>query len=125
MAKSVQARRHEFTAKERKRIVERDGGQCIFCKMGYDTGNASWMDLQIDGIMHYIPRSRGGLGIAENGALGCRYHHRMLDNGRYGSRDEMLEMFKAYLQQHHSGWDEKKLMYSKWDFLEEVKCSGN
>lgn len=39
-------------------------------------------------IMHYIPRSKNGLGIPANGAVGCQCHHDMLDNGRQGRRTE-------------------------------------
>lgn len=68
-------------------------------------------------IMHYIPRSQGGLGIYENGALGCVEHHQMMDNGNQGRRAEMLENFKSYLMWHCPGWDESKLTYDKWGFL--------
>lgn len=72
-------------------------------------------------IMHYIPRSKNGLGIAQNGAVGCQYHHNMLDNGNEGNREEMLAMFRKYLKAHYPNWDEKKLVYSKWSFLEELE----
>ena len=71
----------------------------------------------IFGVMHYIPRSQNGLGIAQNGAIGCQYHHNLLDNGNKGLREEMLEIFREYLKEHYPDWDEKKLTYSKWGFL--------
>ena len=74
----------------------------------------NWFDSQIMSIMHYIPRSKGGLGIEQNGALGCQYHHTMLDNGYQGRRAEMLEMFKGYLQNHYDNWNEEELYYRKW-----------
>lgn len=67
--------------------------------------------------MHYIPRSQGGLGIPQNGAVGCQCHHGMMDNGNNGKRQEMLEFFKEYLQRHYPDWDEKELVYDKWKFL--------
>lgn len=72
-------------------------------------------------IMHYIPRSKNGLGIAQNGAVGCQYHHNMLDNGNKGNREEMLAIFQNYLKKHYPDWNEKKLVYSKWSFLEELQ----
>ena len=69
---------------------------------------------QLDGIMHYIPRSQGGLGIAENGALGCHYHHQLMDNGNKGLRDEMLSYMKEYLEMHYPNWNEEDLIYNKW-----------
>lgn len=102
----------EFSSKDRKAIYARDFG-CIFCDLRYHMEGADPYDLQIDGIMHYIPRSQGGLGIRENGALGCRYHHRMLDNGAEGRREEMLEIFREYLKRFYPGWSEEKLIYRK------------
>lgn len=66
--------------------------------------------------MHFIPRSQGGLGIPENGAVGCIYHHMLLDNGR-DTRQEMQELFRAYLVVHYENWNERKLVYDKWSFL--------
>ena len=61
---SKQARAHEFTAKARKAIYERDRGRCIFCEMGYSPDQSNnWLAGEIKGIMHYAPRSQGGLGI--------------------------------------------------------------
>ena len=73
--------------------------------------------LMIKSIMHYILRSKNGLGIPENGAIGCQYHHEMLDNGKDGRREEMLGIFREYLENHYPDWSEKKLKYSKWEFL--------
>lgn len=64
--------------------------------------------------MHYIPRSAGGLGIPQNGAIGCQFHHNMLDNGNQGKRKEMLEIFKQYLQELYTEWNEDELVYRKW-----------
>lgn len=64
--------------------------------------------------MHYIPRSAGGLGIPQNGAIGCQFHHNMLDNGNQGKRKEMLETFKQYLQELYPEWNEDELVYRKW-----------
>lgn len=101
----------EFNKKAREEIRRRDGG-CIFCKMGYRLSDSIFGDLQ---IMHYINRSQGGLGIPENGALGCAYHHQMMDNGLYGS--EMKEMLRDYLKENYKNWNEEDLIYDKWKFL--------
>lgn len=120
MAKHKQTKACEFPEKERKKIYERDNGECIFCSIQYRMEGALWQDLQIDGVMHYISRKQGGLGIEQNGALGCHWHHRMLDNGSSGHREEMLEYFREYLQSHYRDWNEHKLTYDKWGFLKEV-----
>ena len=114
--KSKQAKSHEFDKKTRVKIVERDHGECIFCMVRYHMKGAGWYALTIKSIMHYIPRSKGGLGIPENGAVGCQWHHEMLDNGNTGRRKEMMHIFKDYLKERYPEWDEKKLVYSKWDF---------
>lgn len=112
------ARKAEFDQKTRRKIEERDNG-CIFCQMRYRMEKAQWMDLNTFSIMHFVPRSSGGLGIEENGAVGCQYHHDMLDNGNGGHRDEMLEKFEEYLISFYDDWDKKKLKYNKWAFLED------
>lgn len=114
--KSKQAKKREFSAKARQEISLRDGGNCIFCEMGYKMEGASWYAQNMKSIMHYIPRSQNGLGIPQNGAVGCQWHHEMLDNGNKGNRDEMLELFRDYLRSKYSDWDNTKLVYSKWDF---------
>lgn len=114
--KSKQARAREFNEKSRKEIYYRDCGKCIFCAMDYRMEKATWLDKEILSVMHYIPRSKNGLGVPRNGALGCQHHHNMLDNGNMGVRDEMLELFKRYLMKHYPDWDEKELVYSKWNF---------
>lgn len=118
MRRSRQAKAREFNARARREIKERDHGECIFCRMGYRMEGADRFAKEIKSIMHYIPRSRNGLGIPENGAIGCQYHHEMMDNGNRGFREEMLGIFREYLRSHYQGWDEKELVYSKWGFLE-------
>lgn len=117
MKRSKQARAREFSQKERDKIKERDYKGCIFCAAGWGTEGATSMALNTLSIMHYIPRSKNGLGIAENGAVGCQYHHEMMDNGNKGNREEMMDFFREYLKSKYKDWDERKLVYSKWDFF--------
>ncbi len=114
--KSKQAKAHDFAPETRKLIVERDGGNCIFCQKKYHMEGAGWYALTIRSIMHFIPRSAGGLGIPENGAVGCQWHHEMLDNGNAGRRQEMMEIFEEYLRKWYPSWDRADLTYSKWNF---------
>ena len=113
------ARKAEFDTKTRRIIEERDNG-CIFCQMRYRMEKAEWLDLNTFSIMHYIPRSAGGLGIQENGAVGCQWHHDMLDNGNGGHREEMLELFEEYLQSVCDDWDKDKLKYNKWAIFDDL-----
>ena len=108
------AKAHEFSQKSREEIFLRDLGQCIFCRNKYHMEEATWLGKEMLSVMHFVPRSKGGLGIPENGALGCAYHHDMLDNGYRGRREEMLEIFGNYLRNKYPGWDEGRLTYDKW-----------
>ena len=65
-------------------------------------------------FMHYINKSAGGLGIEQNGVLGCRYHHMLLDNGNKGLREEMLQIMEKHLKKHYPGWNRENLIYKKW-----------
>ena len=71
---------------------------------------------EIKDIMHYVNKSAGGLGVEENGAVGCRYHHTLLDNGNKGLREEMLGIFREHLKSQYPEWEEEKLRYRKYNF---------
>lgn len=109
-------RKLQFDTKTRKRIIERDHGNCIFCAMGYPAAGAEWLDLEVKDIMHFVPKSQLGLGVEENGAVGCRFHHQMLDNGNAGKRQEMLGWFERYLRSRYPDWNRAQLIYRKYDF---------
>ena len=103
----------EFDIKTRTRIKARDKG-CIFCNLRYMLPPEPNIFTGRYQIMHFIPRSQGGLGIPENGAVGCVYHHTMMDNDRNGLRDDMLLIFETYLRARCKDWDKSKLVYDKW-----------
>lgn len=99
----------EFSAKTREEIRERDGG-CIFCKIGWKIPLVR-MPTQ---IMHIVPRSAGGLGVAQNGVVGCIHHHMMLDNGSHGEREHMMNYIEWYMHHKYPGWNKEDLYYDKW-----------
>lgn len=82
------------------KVLERDGGKCVLCGKTCSVYNA---------CCHFISRARLGLGIEENIITLCHDCHYKLDNGEVG-RDRLRE----YLKSKYPGWDEKKLVYSKW-----------
>ncbi len=108
--RSKRTRRCDFTPKQRDIIRERDGG-CIFCRMRYRMEKADSYLTSIMETMHYIPRSQGGLGIGRNAALGCKYHHMMMDGGPH--REEMRGLMREYLRSVYRDWDETDLVYRK------------
>ncbi|MBR4668415.1 MAG: HNH endonuclease [Butyrivibrio sp.] len=112
MGKSKRTKACEFSKEARRKIWERDRG-CIFCRMGYELPAEDLTTSRMYQVMHFIPRSRGGLGIPENGAIGCVWHHGIFDNGA-GSRQKMSQDFENYLKKHYRDWDMSKLVYSKW-----------
>lgn len=77
--------------------------------------NTDSMQYSIKDIMHYIPKSKQGLGIEQNGVLGCRYHHHLLDNGSKGLREEMLKMAKEYLRLHKGKKIPERKRYQRAD----------
>ena len=112
--RSKRSKACEFSKATRKVIWERDQG-CIFCQMNYHMPPEEFTATGELQIMHFIPRSQGGLGIPRNGAVGCIYHHMLLDNGR-DTRQEMLDLFENYLKAYDIGWTKKDRVYSKWSF---------
>ena len=93
-------------------IVERDE-QCIFCKQAFHMHSTDDYLYQVADIMHIVNKSQGGLGIEQNGVLGCRYHHGLLDNGNKGLRSEMIQIIDDYMMELYPGWDEKDLKFKK------------
>ena len=89
------------------RVFLRDNGECVWCgrRGGYVFPEA-----------HFVPRSKGGLGIEENILTLCRPCHTRFDSGDLEDRLRMREMFRDYLKAHYPGWDETKLIYHKGDF---------
>ena len=86
-------------------VWERDGGRCILCGSPDAAPNA-----------HFIPRSHGGLGTPENVVTLCMACHTAYDNS--GARRALQAEIRAYLMERYPGWDETKLIYRKWNYVE-------
>lgn len=74
--------------------------------------------------MHVVPRSQLGLGIEQNGVLGCIGHHSLMDNGNRGLRGEMQTMIEDYMQDLYPGWSREAVTYSKFGEKQVLKASG-
>ena len=101
----------QFPKNVRLELIERDRG-CFFCKRGIHMTKITRSDMAIFDPMHIVNKSQGGLGVVENGLIGCRGHHHLMDNSEYGP--EMREIAKDYLRIRYPGWTEEMVTYSKW-----------
>ena len=104
-----------FPQKTREEIRNRDGG-CFFCERGYHMEASSPFEYTIPQIMHIVPRSSLGMGVKENGVLGCQYHHNLMDNGNKGLRTEMIGMLEDYMRSLYPGWSRTDVIYQKYNF---------
>lgn len=111
--KRKKRKRREFTdipQVVKERVWERDEKSCIIC------GNK----INVMPNAHYIPRSKGGLGIERNIVTLCteltpNKCHRRYDFGTRKERKEIGEKIKKYLMSKYDDWDESKLVFKKWD----------
>lgn len=82
----------DITQAVKAKVWERDGGRCILCLSPAAAPNA-----------HYLPRSRGGLGIPENTVTLCQRCHNQYDNS--ADRPFLRAEIQAYLIRTYPGWD--------------------
>ena len=106
MRKDTKAR--DFDRKTKMDISERDSVDgwpcCVYCGAAAPEPLA-WSNA------HFIARSQGGLGVAENGLTLCPECHRRYDQTI--DRKQMREFFRVYLKSHYPYWDEDELIYGK------------
>ena len=96
-------------SKKTKEIVyKRDEGICIFC------GAPGLPEA------HVVPRSHGGLGVPENIVTVCRKCHDKLDNST--DRQQMLQVAAEHLGRFYPNWNEKNLIYDKWQKAQKDKA---
>lgn len=97
-----------FDEKTRAYIKKRDHNRCVIC--------GSQNRLQ---IMHiFINRAHGGLGVKENGCLGCIHCHKIIDNPIGQMQNAQSKELKAYCKQYLI--DKEKITYNE-DFLKSIK----
>lgn len=100
MLKSKRSKACDITKKVKDIVWERDRNRCIICGNPFAMPNA-----------HYIPRSKGGLGIEQNIVTLCQKCHHNTDHTEY--RSFMLDKIKIYLQSKYEYWNEEDLYYRK------------
>ena len=100
--KTKRSKACDITQAVKKKVWERDEQRCIICGSPNAMPNA-----------HYIPRSKGGLGIEQNIVTLCQNCHHKTDNT--AERPVYLKYIKGYLQgKYGDEWDEEKLTYKKF-----------
>lgn len=102
--KHKQTKATEISKKVKEIVWKRDKHKCIFCHKQVPLECA---------CCHFIPRSLGGLGIAENIYTGCSDCHREHDNGLN------TKVYDAKVESYLKGiygaeWDKSKLIYKKY-----------
>ena len=111
--KSKRAKATDISKAVKEKVFARDGGRCVVCGNSYNVmPNA-----------HYIPRSKGGLGIEENIVTLCTEMtlnkcHRKYDFGTKKEREKIGNIIKEYLQSKYDNWNEENLIYKKWNNYE-------
>lgn len=99
--KSKRAKAVDITKDVKEIVWQRDGERCIFCGTHEAMPNA-----------HIVPRSKGGLGVANNIVTLCMKCHFEMDQTE--KRGEMLERAKEYIRQFDPEWTEESVTYSKY-----------
>ena len=93
----------DFTKQSKQIIIERDSC-CIYCGAHHRLTYA-----------HNIPRSKGGLGIPQNGVLLCIRCHHALDNGHDSDlANAIQEYIDSYLKRHYGEIKRSEATYQKW-----------
>lgn len=93
----------DITSKVREQVWHRDNEKCIFCGKWVPVANAN---------AHFIKRSQGGLGIAENIFTACIECHYEEDFGK--NTKEYEQIAEHYLKSiYGSNWDKKNLVFRK------------
>ena len=100
---SKRAKACQIPQKVKAIVYERDNERCIVC------GRRGFPDA------HYVPRSKGGLGIEQNIVTLCRECHRKFDQGDGQTMDTFGEIIRNYLKSKYEDWDEKNLVFRKYE----------
>lgn len=96
----------DIPLKVKMKVWDRDHGRCVICGTSRMTAPNA----------HYIPRSHLGMGIEQNIVTLCMACHCDYDNS--DMRPYLAVRIKRYLMSKYPDWDERKLVYKKFDALD-------
>jgi len=99
MTKSKRTKALAIPKKVKDEVFARDRW-CICCGSPYGLPEA-----------HVVPRSQGGLGIAENVVTLCRDCHRAFDQS--ADREDMRTFIIEYLRRYYPKWNENDMKYRR------------
>lgn len=98
--KSKRTKACDISKRVKDIVWSRDRHRCIRCGSIYAMPNA-----------HYIPRSKGGLGIERNIVTLCMQCHHDYDNT--SERKNIGNFIECYLKRHYIDWNKEDLIYRK------------
>lgn len=93
----------EISKSVKQRVYTRDNESCIFCGKWVPESNA---------CCHFVPRSKGGLGVEQNIFTACSDCHRAQDNGLQTKKYD--DIAKTYLKKKYKDWNIKNLIFKKY-----------
>lgn len=103
--KSKRSKATDIPQKIKEIVWERDNKNCVICGSPYSLPNA-----------HYLPRSKGGLGIEENIVTLCNKCHYEYDFGDKEKRFEIRLFLMNYLKTKYENWNEQNLVYRRYGY---------
>ena len=93
-----------ISPKTKREVYDRDGRRCVLCGRTVTLSCAS---------AHYIARSHGGLGIAQNIITLCPGCHTMYD--QTPARQRIRDRLRAYLVSIYGEFEDSDLVYQKYE----------
>ena len=100
MLKSKRSKACDIKKSVKDKVWQRDNCRCIICGSPYALPSC-----------HFIPRSKGGLGIEKNIVTLCIRCHEVTDHTEH--RKFMLNKIEEYLKSKYNDWNKEDLIYRK------------
>ena len=106
--KSKASKKCDFAPKVRKQIMLREQSKCAYCHTRHNLT-----------IAHaFVPRSKGGLGVLQNGVVLCMKCHHRLDNGLNKESEPIRKYIESYMRRLYD-INIFDLVYKKYEFIKE------